>query len=180
MVMWHDHNNSFLQKPSTRAFELLIESLEENQNYISNLKYTYLKQIRSSLLLFIPWKISVYKAKLLFIITITALLSMQLSFANTEQINQRIKSLPSELKPEFIDKSPIANLYTLSNLRGSVFIDASGRYLISGDIIDLENMQNIADFNYQQHYAINPKQLPTANALKEVKGNGKRILYIFC
>ena len=109
----------------------------------------------------------------------TALFNMQSSFANTEKINQRIQNLPNELKREFIDKTPIPDLYTLSNIRGSIWIDASGRYLISGDIIDLEKMQNIADFNYQKHYAINPKQLPTANALKEIKGNGERVLYVF-
>lgn len=124
-------------------------------------------------------EISVYKLKPFYIMTIATILCAQSIFANTEQINQRIKSLPSELKPEFIDKTPISNLYTLSNIRGSVLIDASGRYLIYGDVIDLENMQNIADYNYQKHYAINPKQLPIANALKEVKGNGQRVLYVF-
>ncbi|WP_436898629.1 DsbC family protein [Acinetobacter gyllenbergii] len=124
-------------------------------------------------------EISVYKLKSFYIMTIATILGAQSIFANTEQINQRIKSLPNELKPEFIDKTPISNLYTLSNIRGSVLIDASGRYLIYGDVIDLENMQNIADYNYQKHYAINPKQLPTANALKEVKGNGQRVLYVF-
>lgn len=120
------------------------------------------------------------KSILIFMITMaTALFNMQSSFANTEKINQRIQNLPNELKPEFIDKTPIPDLYTLSNIRGSIWIDASGRYLISGDIIDLENMQNIADFNYQKHYAINPKQLPIANALKEIKGNGERVLYVF-
>ncbi|ENX36163.1 DsbC family protein [Acinetobacter courvalinii] len=122
---------------------------------------------------------SVYKFRSFYIMTLAMLLGSQSIFANTEQINQRVKTLPTHLNPEFIDKTPIPNLYTLSNIRGSVLIDASGRYLIYGDVIDLENMQNIADYNYQKHYAINPKQLPTANALKEVKGNGKRILYVF-
>ncbi|ENW95399.1 DsbC family protein [Acinetobacter sp. NIPH 298] len=120
-----------------------------------------------------------YTLKYLLIITLLTSLNSQVIFANTEQINQRVKQLPSELKPDYIDKTPISNLYSLSNPRGSTFIDASGRYLIHGNIYDLENMQNIAPINYQKHYAINPKQLPLANALKEVKGNGKRILYVF-
>lgn len=119
--------------------------------------------------------------KYIFFIAILALLKSQFSYANTESelINQRVKQLPNEIKPEYIDKAPIDNLYTLSNLRGSTLIDSSGRYLIYGRIIDLENMQDITDISYQKHYAINPKQLPTANALKEVKGNGDRVLYVF-
>lgn len=74
-------------------------------------------------------ELAVLKSTLLFMITMaTALFNMQSSFANTEKINQRIQSLPNELKPKFIDKTPIPDLDTLSNIRGSIWIDAFGRY----------------------------------------------------
>lgn len=108
-----------------------------------------------------------------------SLLCNQMSLANTESIKNMAQSFPLKMKPEFIDKTPIDNIYILSNPRGSFLIDASSRYLIQGDIIDLKTDLNITEAVYQSHYSINPKQLPVAQAFKEIKGNGKRLLYVF-
>lgn len=106
-------------------------------------------------------------------------MNMQISLANIETIKNMAKSFPREMKPEFIDKTPIDGVYVLSNPRLAFMMDSSGQYLIKGDIFDLKTQENITDIIFQNHYSINPKQLPLAQAFKEVKGNGKRILYIF-
>ena len=77
-----------------------------------------------------------------------------------DTIQKVSQSFPHELKPEFIDKSPIQGLYILSNQRGSFMLDSSGKYLIHGAVFDLNTEKNINNAVYQQHYAINPKQLP--------------------
>ena len=105
-------------------------------------------------------------------------MNIQISFANIETIKNMAKSFPREMKPEFIDKTPIDGVYVLSNPRLAFMMDSSGQYLIKGDIFDLKTQENITDIIFQNHYSINPKQLPLAQAFKEVKGNGKRILYI--
>ncbi len=96
-----------------------------------------------------------------------------------DTIQKVSQSFPHELKPEFIDKPPIQGLYILSNQRGSFMLDSSGKYLIHGAVFDLNTEKNINNAVYQQHYAINSKQLPLNQAFKEVKGNGKRIIYVF-
>ncbi|OTG75136.1 disulfide bond formation protein DsbC [Acinetobacter sp. ANC 4169] len=111
--------------------------------------------------------------------SITLLINSQISFADVETIKNAAKSFPREMKPEFIDQSSIENLYILSNPRGSFLIDSSGRYLIKGEIFDLKNQTNLTEIVYQNHYSIHPKQLPISQAMKEVKGNGKRTLYVF-
>ncbi len=118
------------------------------------------------------------KSQILISLFIT-LLCNPMSFADIESIKNAAKSFPREMKPEFIDKTPLNDIYILSNPRLSFLIDSSGRYLIQGNIIDLKTQLDITDAVYQNHYAINPKQLPIAQAFKEIKGNGKRVLYVF-
>lgn len=115
----------------------------------------------------------------LFIATCTSGI-FQHSYANTDDLFKATQQFPKEIKPEFIDKSPIDNLYLISNARGNpAAIDASGRYLIVGKIFDMKTGEEITEQNYQKHYAINVKDLPLNQAFKEVKGNGKRVLYVF-
>lgn len=118
------------------------------------------------------------KFTLNFILLITLALSSY-SYAETEELYKITQQFPKEIKPDFIDKSPINNLYILSNARGSMLIDASGRYLIVGQLLDLKSEQEITNQIYQNHYSINVKELPLNQALKEIKGNGKRVLYVF-
>lgn len=110
---------------------------------------------------------------------VTLLINSQTSYANIETIKNATQNFPKEMKPEFIDKTPIDDVYVLSNPRLSFLIDSSGRYLIHGNIFDLKTQSNITESIYQNHYSINPKQLPIAQAFKEVKGNGERVLYVF-
>ncbi|OTG90521.1 DsbC family protein [Acinetobacter sp. ANC 3813] len=108
------------------------------------------------------------------------LFSSSLSFAeDLEKINQVAQKFPRELKPEFIDKTPIEGVYALSNSRGTYLMDDKGKYLIKGKIFNINNQLNITNDIYQKHYAINPKQLPLNQAFKEVKGNGKHVIYVF-
>ena len=108
------------------------------------------------------------------------LFTSSLSFADDiEKINQVTQKFPRELKPEFIDKTPIEGVYAISNTRGTYLIDNQGKYLIKGKIFNINNQLDITNDIYQKHYAINPKQLPLNQAFKEIKGNGKHVIYVF-
>ncbi|MEN3978540.1 DsbC family protein [Acinetobacter sp. CWB-B33] len=107
-------------------------------------------------------------------------LGSSVSFADDlDKMNQAAQQFPRELKPEFIDQTPVEGLYALSNARGTFMMDAKSKYLIKGKILDINNQSNITNAIYQKHYAINPKQLPLNQAFKEVKGNGKHVIYVF-
>lgn len=113
-------------------------------------------------------------------IFISLLFNCSLSFADDiEKIKNVAQSFPREMKPEFIDKTPIDGLYVLSNPRIAFLMDSSGKHIIYGDILELKNQSNITRTIYQSHYAIDLKQLPLNQAFKEVKGSGKRIIYVF-
>ena len=63
---------------------------------------------------------------------------------------------------------------------GEIFyVDASGRYLMAGSIIDLSNRKNITQEKKEQLSRVNVKTLPLAYAIKRVQGNGKRVLITF-
>jgi len=65
--------------------------------------------------------------------------------AALEQVRAKINSMFSEISPENVNPSPIDGWYTVH--KGSVvaYISADGRYLLQGDMIDLDSQVNLTE-----------------------------------
>jgi len=61
------------------------------------------------------------------------------------QIRQKVNAMFSAISPEDVNPSPIDGWYTIH--RGSVvaYVSADGRYLLQGDMIDLDQNVNLSD-----------------------------------
>jgi thiol:disulfide interchange protein DsbC len=76
--------------------------------------------------------------------------------------------------------SPIPGLYEVVTGDSLSYVDGTGTYLLyGGQLMDFKRGINLSEQRLGEINRIDPAQLPLADAIKVVKGNGKRILYVF-
>ncbi len=65
--------------------------------------------------------------------------------ASLEEVRAKMSEMFQEIQPEHINVSPIDGWYTVQ--KGSVvaYVSADGRYLLQGDLIDLESQVNLSE-----------------------------------
>jgi thiol:disulfide interchange protein DsbC len=88
------------------------------------------------------------------------------------------KKFPYE-KVISVNKTPYFGLYEVVLDDQLIYTDEKMTYLFSGNIIDMQTMQNLTEAREKQLYAIKFDTLPFELAIKHVKGNGKRRLAVF-
>jgi len=75
----------------------------------------------------------------------------------------------SSVKP-----TPYSGLFEVYLDDQLVYTDAKAQYVFTGDVIDLKNRINLTQARLNQLQAIKWSDLPLANAIKVVTGNGDR------
>ena len=86
--------------------------------------------------------------------------------------------MPGERVRE-IRRTPLPGLYEVAFGNRLFYTDEGLNYLIIGQIIESATNRNLTDQRLRQLTAIDVKQLPLDAAIKTVKGDGKRTLYVF-
>ena len=100
------------------------------------------------------------------------------------QSEQNIKSelqkkLGSNVRVKSVSPAPISGLYEVIVGNEIVYTDASGKYLIQGEVIELSTGKNITEQRQADLNRIKWADLNPANAIKTVRGNGNRQLAVF-
>ena len=62
-----------------------------------------------------------------------------------QRISEQLQAISPDLEPEAIEPSPLPGIYQIMVQGQVVFISEDGRYLIQGDIMDLETRQSVGD-----------------------------------
>ena len=75
--------------------------------------------------------------------------------------------------------SAIPALYEVVSGHDILYVDASGRYGIEGQLLDMLKQRDLTSERRDQLTRINFETLPLELALKTVRGNGKRVLAVF-
>ena len=75
--------------------------------------------------------------------------------------------------------TPLAGLYEVHLGNQIVYTDAQVRYLIQGDLIDLEKGESLTEARLNQLNRVNFADFPLEQAVTVVRGNGQRKLVIF-
>jgi thiol:disulfide interchange protein DsbC len=75
--------------------------------------------------------------------------------------------------------TPVAGVYEVIMGQNVAYTDNAGRYFFFGRLFDMQTQADLTEPRMQAVNTIDTKLLPAADALKVVKGNGKRTLYIF-
>lgn len=65
--------------------------------------------------------------------------------AQLQQVREKIAGMFDMIKPENVNPSPIDGWYTVQTGSIVAYVSASGRYLLQGDLIDLDNQINLSE-----------------------------------
>ncbi len=82
-------------------------------------------------------------------------------------------------KVDSVTKTPYAGLYEVRIGSDIVYTDSSAKYLFVGRILDTQTMQDYTKARVDEITKIKFSDLPLDQALKMVKGNGKRVIAVF-
>ena len=89
------------------------------------------------------------------------------------------KKLGANAKVKSVSPAPVSGLYEVLVGNDIFYTDASGKYLIQGEIIELASGKNITEQRQTDLNRIKWSDLTPANAIKNVRGNGSRQLAVF-
>ncbi len=103
--------------------------------------------------------------------------------AQADQTTDKIKSALQARLPDAtiksVDKSPVPGLYEVNLGQQIVYSDASGNYLLMGDLVDTRTRTNLTEARLSETNKIDFAKLPFEDAVKVVKGNGARKIAVF-
>ncbi|OGU19654.1 MAG: thiol:disulfide interchange protein [Hydrogenophilales bacterium RIFOXYD1_FULL_62_11] len=111
-------------------------------------------------------------------------LAASLLFAASAHANEAVirKALTQQFpgaQLSSVKPTPYSGLFEVYLDDQLVYVDAKAQYVFTGDVIDLKNRTNLTQARLNQLQAIKWSELPLANAIKVVKGNGARKLVVF-
>lgn len=89
------------------------------------------------------------------------------------------KKLGTSVKVKSVHPAPISGLYEVLVGNDIFYTDASGKYLLQGEIIELATGKNLTEQRQNDLNRIKWSDLNQSNAFKTVRGNGSRQLAIF-
>lgn len=111
-------------------------------------------------------------------------LTASLLFAASAHANEAVirKALTQQFPGAQISSvkpTPYSGLFEVYLDDQLVYTDAKAQYIFDGNVIDLKTRTNLTQARLNQLQAIKWDNLPFANAIKTVKGNGARKLVVF-
>ena len=83
------------------------------------------------------------------------------------------------IKVDSVTKTPYAGMYEVRTNGDIFYTDETARYLFVGKVMDLTTLQDLTRARVDQISAIRFSDLPLGDAIKTVKGNGKRVMAVF-
>ncbi|WP_179403155.1 DsbC family protein [Burkholderia guangdongensis] len=104
--------------------------------------------------------------------------------AQADQVTDKLKAtlqarLGSDAPIKSVTKAPVAGLYEVNLGTQIIYSDASGDYVLLGDLVDTKTHKNMTEARLADLNRIDFASLPFANAIKVVKGNGARKIAVF-
>lgn len=117
-------------------------------------------------------------AKKIAIIACTALFS-SLSFANIETVKSKLATYYPNINITNVQTTEMQGLYSGTLDKQVVYLNEDVQHLFVGSMIRLKDQQNLTQNLVINQNSVDFKQLPLNDAIKSVRGNGKRQLAIF-
>ena len=101
------------------------------------------------------------------------------SEATPEEVLARLKTLYPSTKFASVKLSPIAGVYEVVMGRNVAYFDSTGRYALFGNIFDVLKQEDLTEPVRANAARLDFKKLPFNDAIKTVRGNGKKIMAVF-
>ena len=97
-----------------------------------------------------------------------------------DQITKALaERIPQLQKVDEVKSTPMKGLYEVRIGTDVFYSNATGDYLIQGELIDTKAQRNLTEDRINQLTAVDFKQLPLDDAIKIVRGNGERKIAVF-
>ena len=98
----------------------------------------------------------------------------------TDRIKAAIeKSLGGRAQVKSVTKTPMPGMYEVSIGGQVVYTDATGRYVINGEMLDTQTGANLTEERLAELNRIKWSDLPLSRAIKWTKGDGSRQVAVF-
>lgn len=115
---------------------------------------------------------------------IAALLIGQAALADENSVKKAVSPVLEQLfgpgvKADAVRKAGALNLYEIQIAGELLYTDETVSYLIQGDILDVKARRNLTEERKNKLSQIKFSDLPLELAIKQVKGNGKRVIATF-
>ena len=78
-----------------------------------------------------------------------------------------------------VTTTTVPGVYEVVMGKTVAYVEGTGRYFFFGNLFDMTAQQDLTAPKIAQLSAVNTKTLPLADAIKMVKGQGRRTLYVF-
>ncbi|SDV50429.1 DsbC family protein [Chitinasiproducens palmae] len=89
------------------------------------------------------------------------------------------KRLGPEATIRGVERSAMPGVYEVNVGSQLIYSDAKGEHVLIGNMIDTASGENLTQTRFSQVNRIDVSKLPLNDAIKTVKGNGRRKLYVF-
>lgn len=99
--------------------------------------------------------------------------------ADEASVKRGVEARFEGVKVGSVARTPYAGLYEVVVGEAIFYTDEKVNFLFKGDMIDARSQKNLTEERQQKLSAIRFEDLPLDLAIKQVRGNGKRIVAIF-
>ena len=111
---------------------------------------------------------------------LAAIAGLSLSaMADPVSVRKELEKRYPDIKAEGITKAGYGDLYEVFSNGEIIYTDAKVSFLLLGTLVDAATRANVSEARLQKLTAINFSELPLAQAIKLVRGNGARKMAIF-
>ncbi|NWG30874.1 MAG: DsbC family protein [Rhodocyclaceae bacterium] len=116
--------------------------------------------------------------------SLAALVLAQAALAGEAEVKKAVDPVLTELfgpgiKADAVRKLDKFNLYEIQIGGDLLYTDEKVGFLINGDVLDVQAKKNLTEERKQKLSQVKFSELPLDLAIKQVKGNGKRVLVTF-
>lgn len=122
------------------------------------------------------------KLAVVILMSLAAMLAWSTAPAQEAQVKRLLESKLG-MKVESVAKGPYAGLFEVVSENGGereiYYTDEKVNYLVSGNIIDVGTRRNLTQERLDKLASIRFDDLPLELAIKQVRGNGKRLVAVF-
>src|SRR3984957_17006547 len=97
----------------------------------------------------------------------------------TDKLKATLQSRMGDTEIKTVTKSPIPGIYEVNLGTQIVYSDATGNYMLLGDMVDTRTRANLTEARLAETNKIDFAKLPFEDAVKVVKGDGSRKIAVF-
>ena len=101
------------------------------------------------------------------------------ALADEVSVKRGVEARFEGVKIESVTRTPYAGLYEIVVGDSIFYTDEKVSFFFRGDLIDARSQRNLTEERQQKLSAIRFEDLPLELAIKQVRGNGKRVVAIF-